>query len=144
MAEAARSGREPRDMHSPCGPVCPVCSQERPPAALSRQRLVALRPGSATRTHRTPCRVCPVRADRAQLICEHSCWTFLDHGGISNSRAAPRRGCSPLEIHLQTSFLQLHSPQKKTDLLVLEIQTTVTGKVTRSQTENSPNVFGSL
>lgn len=125
----------------PCAPCVPQSGhQRRSPDSGPLLSGLAPLPG----THRTPCRVCPVRADRAQVICEHACWTFLDHGGISNSRAAPRRGCSPLEIHLQTCFLQLHSPQKKTDLLVLEIQTTVTGKVTRSQTENVPNVYGSL
>lgn len=51
---------------------------------------------------------------------------------------------SLVELHLQIYFLQLHSPQKKIDLIFLKIWTTITVKETKSQTENIPNVYGSL
>lgn len=50
---------------------------------------------------------------------------------------------SLIELHLQICFLQLHSPQKKTDVF-LEIWTIKTVKETKSETQNTPNAYGNL
>lgn len=53
----------------------------------------------------------------------------------SKTKEGLQEVASLLELHLQIYILQLHSPQKKTDVVFLKIWTTISVKETKPQQE---------